>query len=178
MAQRSIIYKAALQIADIDRNYYADHALTLARHPSETEERLMIRLLAFVLYAGERLAFGNGLSTSDEPDLWIKDLTGRIDLWIDIGLPDEKLVRKACGRAAQVVVISYGGAKGDIWWKQSAAALARCDNLKVWSLAPEATAQLQPLAQRLMKLNCTVQHGQVWLNSENASATLEPQALK
>jgi uncharacterized protein YaeQ len=178
MAQRSIIYKAELKVADLDRGYYADHALTIARHPSETEERLMIRVLAFALYAGERLAFGNGLSTSDEPDLWSRDLTGRIDLWIDVGLPDEKLVRRACGRAGQVIVISYGGARADIWWAQAAASLARSENLTVLGLPPEAGNGLARLAQRLMRLNCTVQERQVWLNSESASIVLEPVLLK
>ena len=99
MATGATIFKAELQIADLDRHYYHDHTLTLARHPSETDERMMVRLLAFVLHAHETLSFGNGLSTCDEPDLWQKDLTGAVQFWIDVGLPDEKMIRKACGRA-------------------------------------------------------------------------------
>src|SRR5512147_3279852 len=104
MALKSTIFKAELQISDMDRNYYGSHSLTIARHPSETDERMMVRLLAFALHANEGLAFGRGLSTDDEPDLWQRDLTGAIRLWIDVGLPDEKLLRRACGRADEVVV--------------------------------------------------------------------------
>jgi hypothetical protein len=104
MALKSTIFKIDLQIADMDRGYYADHALTIARHPSETDERMMARVLAFALFAAEDLSFGNGLSTNDEPDLWRRDLTGEVLLWVDVGQPDEKLIRKACHRARQVVV--------------------------------------------------------------------------
>ena len=117
MALKATIFKADLQIADMDRHYYGDHALTIARHPSETDERMMVRLLAFALHAHDMLAFGRGLSADDEPDLWQKDLTGAIDLWIDVGQPDEKRMLKACGRSSRVVVYStaaaatYGGAR-------------------------------------------------------------------
>src|SRR4051812_23966911 len=113
MAQSSTTYKAELAISDMDRHYYGTHALTIARHPSETEERLMVRLLAFALFADERLQFGKG-SAEDEPDLWRKDLTGDILEWIDLGQPDEQRIRKACGRARQVIVINYGGRAADI----------------------------------------------------------------
>ena len=109
MAIKATICKANLQIADMERHYYQDHALTLARHPSETDERMMVRLLAFALHAHEYLEFGQGMTADDEADVWQKDLTGAIELWIDVGLPDEKLIRKACGRANQVVVYCYGG---------------------------------------------------------------------
>ena len=114
MALKSTIYKADLQIADMDRHYYQDHSLTLARHPSETDERLMVRLLAFVRHANESLIFAKGLSDVDEPDLWQKDLTGAIELWIDVGQPDERRMLKACGRASQVVVYSYSSTSA-IW---------------------------------------------------------------
>ncbi len=122
MALKATIFKADLQIADMDRRYYGDHTLTIARHPSETDERMMVRLLAFAMHADEALSFGRGLSTDDEPDLWRKDLTGTIEIWIDVGLPDEKRVRRACGRARQVFVYSYGGRGAELWWDQ----FARC----------------------------------------------------
>ena len=108
MALKATIYKAAVQVADIDRGYYADHELTLARHPSETEPRLMLRLLAFALNAAEGLEFGRGISTDDEPDLWQRDATGRILHWIDLGLPDERRLRRAAGRADRVTLYAYG----------------------------------------------------------------------
>jgi len=163
MALKATIFKADLQIADMDRNYYHDHALTLARHPSETDERMMVRLLAYALHASEFLAFGKGLSADDEPDLWCKDLTGAIELWIDVGQPDEKRIRRACGRARQVFVYSYGGHGAAIWWDQNGNKLARSGNLSVVSVPPAASQALAKLAQRNMQLNCTIQDQQVWL---------------
>lgn len=178
MALKATIYKAELEIADMDRHYYQLHSLTMARHPSETDERMMVRLLVFALHAAESLTFGRGLSTDDEADLWQKDLTGAIELWIDVGLPDEKLIRKACGRAAQVFVYCYGGRAADIWWDQRCAGLARFANLNVINLPPESTQALAALAQRSMRLHCSIQDGQVWINGDNASAHVEPVVLK
>jgi uncharacterized protein YaeQ len=167
MALNATICKAALHIADMDRPYYGDHALTLARHPSETDERMMVRVLAFVRHAHEALSFGKGLSTEDEPDLWQKDLTGAIDLWIDVGQPDEKSVRKACGRAKQVVIYTYGGRSADLWWEQSRATLERSKNLTVINLPAESSRALASLAQRDMDLQCTIQDGQIWISDRN-----------
>lgn len=178
MALGSTIYKAELSIADISRSYYADHQLALARHPSETEERLMVRLLAFALHAHTDLRFGRGISTDDEPDLWQKDPTGVIELWIDVGLPDERAVRKACGRASRVVVLAYGGRKLDMWWQQNADALARNRNLDVITVSPEETSQLAALAQRSMRLSCTVQEGSAWIGSGHFGCTVEPKQLQ
>lgn len=178
MALKSTIFKAELQIADMDRNYYHTHHLTIARHPSETDERMMVRVLAFACHAHEALLFGQGLSTGDEPDLWQKDLTGAIDLWIDVGLPDEKLIRKACGRARQARVYAYGGRVADIWWEQSHSKLDRVQNLGVIRLPAETTQALAGLARRTMRLNCTIQDGQVWLADQNSTLLVEMEALK
>jgi uncharacterized protein YaeQ len=166
MALKSTIFKAALQIADMDRGYYADHPLTIARHPSETDERMMVRVLAFALHADDVLAFGRGLSTDDEPDLWRRDLTGAIRLWIDLGQPDPKRVRQACGRAEQVVIYAYGRGT-DLWWSRSRAVLERSQNLRVMSLPVAASLDLAKLAQRTMQLQCTIQDGHVWLGDKD-----------
>ena len=173
MALKSTIFKAELQIADIDRNYYQSHVLTLARHPSETDERMMVRLLAFALHAHESLLFGNGLSTDNEPDLWRKDLTGEINLWIDVGLPDEKLVRKACGRSRQVFIYSYGGRVADRWWDQCRSKLGKIKNLSVINLPPQTSQSIAKQAQRSMQLNCTIQEGQIWLTDQKESVQVE-----
>jgi uncharacterized protein YaeQ len=178
MAIKSTIFKADLQIADMDRNYYHDHALTIAQHPSETDERMMVRVLAFALHADEALSFGKGLSTDDEPDLWQKDLTGAIELWIDVGLPDEKLIRKACGRARQVIVYTYGGRGADIWWNQNSSKLERLNNLTIINL-PETTSQaLATLVQRTMQLQLTIQDGEIWISDQNVRIQVEPATLK
>ena len=178
MALKSTVFKADLQIADMDRSYYADHSLTLARHPSETDERMMVRLLAFVLFADASLEFGRGLCADDEPDLWRKDLSGSIELWLEVGLPDEKWVRKACNRAQLVVIVCYGGRSVDVWWGQNRDKLARLDNLRVLSLPFDATQALAAMAQRSMRLQCTVQDGQVWVTDGRANVHLEPLALQ
>lgn len=175
MALRATVYKCELALSDIDRGVYGSFPLTLARHPSETEERLMVRLLAFVLFADGLLTFGKGLSTEGEPDLWRHDATGTIELWIDVGLPDEREVRKACGRARQVVVIAYGSRKAQQWWAANADALARLANLRVLALADEACAGLQQLAARSMTLTATVHDGHVWLSTPAASIEIVPQ---
>ncbi|MES2898750.1 MAG: YaeQ family protein [Pseudomonadota bacterium] len=177
MALKATIYKAELQIADMDRNYYQEHILTLARHPSETDERMMIRLLAFAIHANEALTFTKGLFDTDEPDLWQKDLTGAIELWIEVGQPDEKRLMKACGRSARVVVYSYS-ATSHIWYKQVANKLERAKNLTVINIPAEASAQLEALANRNMQLQCTIQDGQIYLTDSVSTVLVERMDFK
>lgn len=157
MAPKSTVYKARLQVSDMDRHHYATHELVLAQHPSETDERLMVRLLTFAMFAHERLEFGRGLSTDDEPDLWRKDLTGQVEQWIELGQPDESRLRKACGRAGEVVLVTYGGRGADLWWEKNEAALARCRNLSVVDVSAEDTQALSGLLKRGMDLQVLVQ---------------------
>ncbi|MEO8756077.1 MAG: YaeQ family protein [Casimicrobiaceae bacterium] len=173
MALKATIFKATLAVADMDRNYYATHALTLARHPSENDERMMVRVLAFALHASPALAFGRGLSADDEPDLWLRDDTGVIDLWIDVGLPEERLLRKAAGRARAVVVYGYGGRAVDLWWSRNKDALARVGNLTVRSIAPESVQAMARLVARSMDLHCTVQDGHIWLSDQAVTVPVE-----
>ena len=161
----------------MDRNYYADHALTLARHPSETDERMMARVLAFALNAHEWLEFGKGLSEQDEPDLWQKDLTGLIEHWIEVGQPDDKRLLRACGRAGRVTVYAYGN-RADLWWKPIADKVERAKNLTVWRVPPDAVQALGKLAGRSMQLQCTVQEGQVYFSAGEETVQLELEALK
>ena len=134
----------------------------------------MVRLLAFALHSDEALAFGRGLSAEGEPDLCKLDATGAIDLWIDVGLPDEKDVRKACGRARQVVVVAYGARRAEAWWEDNAAAFTRLANLSVFVLSDADAAALQSLAARSIKLTCTIQEGHVWLAAEAATIEIAP----
>ena len=178
MASNATIYKATLQVSDMDRHYYEEHALTLARHPSETDERMMVRLLAFALHAHEALSFGRGLSTEEEPALWRKDLTGAIDLWIEVGQPEEKTVRRACGRAKQVYVYTYGGRGADQWWEKNLVALDRLNNLTVMNLPLDGSRALTTLAQPSMQLQCTIQEGQIWMAGGEHTAHIELTMLK
>jgi uncharacterized protein YaeQ len=177
MALKATIFKADIQVADMDRHYYGSHMLTIARHPSETDERMMVRVLAFALHAHEALAFGKGLSADDEPDLWQKDLTGAIDLWVDVGQPDERRILKACGRAARVVVYSYSGSSA-IWWDQMGSRLDRARNLSVMNIPSATSLALAQLAQRSMQLQCTIQDGQIWLTDGDQTVQVDLIPLK
>ncbi len=176
MALKSTIYKIDVNIADMDRHYYQQHSLTLAKHPSETDERLMVRLLAFVLYADEALQFGNGLSDDTEPDLWQKDLTGAIQTWICVGLPDEREIRKACGRANHVIQVLYGGRTAEMWWAQNSKAMLKLNNVTVINL-PE-TEQLSAAAARNLSVSFTIQDGQILVSHDGGSFEISPVILK
>jgi uncharacterized protein YaeQ len=176
MALKSTIYKIDLNIADMDRQYYSQHNLTLAKHPSETDERVMVRLIGFAMYANEALIFGKGLSDDEEPDLWQKDLTGAIQLWMDVGLPTEKDIRKASGRSLQVVVVLYGGRIADMWWDTNSKGLLKLNNLTVINL-PETQA-LARLAGKSMNLSCSIQDGQILISHDTGSFEITPVILK
>jgi uncharacterized protein YaeQ len=174
MALTATLFKVKLQVADLDRGYYADHQIRLARHPSETNERMMVRALAFAVHASERLELTAGLCAEDEPALWEKSLSGEIELWIEVGLPDERRIRKACSRSRRVIVYAYGGRQAPIWWERTAPDLRRFDNLGILALPPDATRALAGLASRTMQLQCTVQEGQVWIGTPEMTVLIEP----
>ncbi|WP_345304242.1 YaeQ family protein [Lysobacter hankyongensis] len=178
MAPKSTVVKVELQVSDMDRHYYAQHNLTMAQHPSETDARLMVRLLAFALYADERLEFGRGLSEEGEPDLWQRDYVGDILCWIDLGQPDESRIRKACARAQRVVVVNYGGNAADVWWNRNAAALARFDNLTVIDIDPQAIEGIVGHVQRGMRLTAMIQDTELQLMSDSLNVALTPRVRK
>ena len=182
MALKSTIFKANLAVADIDHGYYADHALTLARHPSETDERMMIRLAALALHAhtlqtvcgGDgTLAFGAGLSNPDDPDVSLRDFTGRTRLWIEVGQPDDTAITKACRKADQVAVYCFAAA-AEVWWRGIENKLTRLTNLEVWRIPAAGSQQIAALAQRSMQLQATIQEGGLLLADAATHVALEP----
>lgn len=177
MALKATIFKVELSVADLDRNVYENFSLTLAQHPSENDARMMVRLLAFMLFADERLEFGKGLSTDEEPDLWLRDLTGAVDLWIYVGQLDERWLRKAAGRAARVVVICYGDRVADVWWEQNRARLEKQSNLTIFRLSSDDMQALSGLVSRSMNLQCTIQEGEVLITGEGDPVRVEPGLL-
>jgi uncharacterized protein YaeQ len=181
MALKATIFKANLQIADMDRAIYADHPLTIARHPSETDERMMMRVLAFALNVpadnhGGTLEFAKGLSDTDEPDLWQHDLTGQLVHWVEVGQPDERRMLKASGRAGRVSVISYSSST-PLWWSNLANKVSRANNLAVWQVDPAQSQALAELAQRSMQLQISIQDGTAWVGDSQRSVELTPQRL-
>lgn len=169
MAAGSTIYKVQLNIADMDRNYYETHDITVAQHPSETDQRLMIRLAAFALNASERLVITKGIGGEDEPDLWQKNYGGDIELWIDLGQVDEKRLRKACGRSDRVIVYTYNLKSATAWWRQYGAVFARFKNLSVIHLHAD---DIEKLCERSMRLQCTISDRELSFHSERGDVTV------
>ena len=179
MALKATVFKVQLQIADMDRHYYQDHSLTVAQHPSENDERMMVRILAYALNASPTLAFTKGLSAEDdEPELWDKTLAGDIQLWVEFGQSDEKWLRKAAGRASEVQLFCYGGRSVPVWWKNSQQALERYSNLKVIEIPEDAVKAMAKLVDRNMQLQCNISEGQIWLSDQQQSVLIEPVLLK
>jgi uncharacterized protein YaeQ len=181
MALKATIYKVNLGIADMDRGVYADQQVTIARHPSETDERMMLRLLALGLYRPANdeqgsLEFAKGLWDTDEPDLWHRDLTGRILHWVEVGQPDEKRLLKACGRAERVTVLCFSPS-ALLWWSGIAGKVSRASNLEVWRIASEQSQALAGLAQRGMQLQLSVQDGTAWVSETLGAVEVTPVRL-
>lgn len=172
MALKATIFKATLAISDLTRQYYATHTLTIAQHPSETEARMMIRLLAFALFANEELKFTRGLSSVEEPELWQKSLSGELELWIDLGQPEVKRLRQACGKARQVAVIAYGGRAAEIWYQKNREELARLKNLAVINLVVQDQETLAGLVDRNMDLQLTISEEQLWLTGQERTVEI------
>ncbi|NRP39630.1 YaeQ protein [Marinobacterium sp. xm-a-121] len=178
MAQNSTVFKIYLQIADMDRHYYADHSLTLARHPSETDERMMMRLLAFVMNAQERLEFTRGLCEEDEPDLWLKSFADEIELWLEVGLPSEKRLKKACNRSQKTVLITYGSDQAfNPWWEGVKKLVTGQKSLTIYRISEDQSEALISLAERGAQISASITDGQIWLSSETGSATIDPQQI-
>ena len=176
MANKPKIFKVKLQIADMDRHYYNSHLLTIAQHASETDERMMVRILAFALNANNDLSFAEGISDQNQADLWIRDFNEHVALWISVGLPDEKLIRKAVSRATQVIVYSYGGKPAEVWWNKLK--LSGYPNLSVINLDEHSTKELATMLSRGMEMNFTIQEGEVMVANDTMSMNITPHILK
>lgn len=178
MALKATIHKAELQVSDLNRHHYAGYSLTVARHPSETDTRMMLRLLAFALHADDDLRFTRGISTDDEPDLWQVAPDGTIEHWIELGHPDERRLRQACGRARRVTLYSYGDRARGPWWEKVAPRLAGLDRLVVRHIDDATAAALAAMASRAMQLDCTIDGDAAWFGDGRSSVEVVPLALQ
>ena len=181
MALKATIHKAQIQLADMDRGVYGDHALTIARHPSETDERMMMRVLAYALNAPASdddgaLELAKSLWDTDEPDLWQKDLTGQIVHWIDVGQPDERRILRASPRAGRVTVLSYASST-PVWWSGLASRITRARNVAVWQVDAGESQALAALAERSMQLQVSVQDGTVYVSQGERAVEITPRSL-
>ncbi|MDO6519940.1 YaeQ family protein [Shimia thalassica] len=178
MALKATIYKVELSVSDMDRHYYETHKLTVAKHPSETDERLMVRILAFALNAHDQLEMTRGISTDDEPDIWQKSLSGELELWVALGLPGEKVIRQSCGKANDVIIYSYGGRTSEMWWEKIKNSTTRFDNLQVTNLSETDTKELEKLASRSMKIQVNIQDSEVMVSVGDSIVYVTPVAWK
>lgn len=156
MALKSTIFKVNLSISDVNRAYYEEHPLVLARHPSENDVRMFLRIVAFATNAHEHLQFTKGLSESDEPDLWQIDLTGAIQHWIELGQPQEKRIRQAAGKSSRVTIVTYPKSAGLVWYESMKSSLGRFKNLRVLNLQILNEADVAALVNRTMNLTCVI----------------------
>lgn len=178
MAQNATIYKVDLSVADMDRHYYETHKLTVAKHPSETDDRMMLRILAFALNAHEQLEMTKGISTEDEPDIWQKSLSGELDLWVNLGQPSEKVIRQSCSKSKAVIVYSYGGKAAEIWWDKIKSGSQRFGNLQVISFSEADTRALADQARRSMKMQVNIQDGEVMVSVDDQILYVTPVTWK
>ncbi len=178
MAIKATVFKIDLQITNLDRDYYQNHLLTIARHPSETTERMMMRIIAFGLHASNNLLFTRGISTDDEPDIWEKNLTDDIILWIELGQPDEKRIRKACGKAKKVIIYTFNQRSAVVWWKQIKNKLRRFNNLAIINLSVIDPDIFERMVERTIQLQCTIEDGQIWLTNNKFMAQIESEIWK
>ncbi len=178
MALKATVYKARIQLSDMDRHVYLEQPLTMAQHPSETDTRMMLRLLAWSLYANERLVFSKGLCEDDEPELWQKSYSDEIELWIELGTPDEARLRKASGRAQRVVLLAYGDNSVAVWWQKNQGKFSKMRNLTVLQIDDAAAEQLAAMANRTMDLGVTISDGEISVSSELGYVSVTPTWLQ
>ncbi|QOL25657.1 YaeQ family protein [Thalassotalea sp. LPB0316] len=178
MALKATIFKVDLSISDMDKHYYADHALTIARHPSESDKRMMLRIIAFAFNAHEQLEFTKGLSDVDTPDLWQKNYSGEIELWIELGQPSEQRIKKGCNQAVQMMVYSYDNNAFDEWWKKEQNALNMRKNLTITTVSETTIEQLADLVERQMQIQVTIQDGQAWFSVNNQTIEVSLNKVK
>lgn len=177
MALKATVLKCELNISDMDRHYYQSHPLTIARHPSENDLRMMVRVLAFALNAHEELSLTKGLSNQDEPDVWHKSLSDEIELWIDLGQIDEKRLRQACGKAKHVIIYTYNDKQAGPWLDQMAQHFKRHKNLQVFNITTQAAEQMAELADKNMNLQISIQDGEVFISKDDQHISLIPKKV-
>lgn len=175
MALTATVFKASLDISDLRRHHYQHYAFTIARHPSETDERMMLRLLAFALFAHQDLEFTRGISDTDEPDLWLKAPSGEIELWVELGNPSSKRLRRARSLASKIMVVSYGGRTAEQWWLENERELRGFKSLSLIEIAQTESQALAEMAQRNMRLQFTLDEDSIWVSDQSTSLEIQAQ---
>tara|TARA_R110002072_G_scaffold534_6_gene4006 strand:- start:179115 stop:179657 length:543 start_codon:yes stop_codon:yes gene_type:complete len=173
MALGSTIYKVDINLSNFNTHYYQDFNLTMAKHPSEDEARMMYRLLAFLYCAHEDLKFTRGLSTTEEPELWQKDYTGQIIQWIDMGLPDLKRIRQACGKSQSVKVFTYHQNKAQEWYQKNKSDFEKNKKLEVYHFNVNENGPIDKFVKKSMVLSCIIEESHMYLSNDNERIGIE-----
>lgn len=176
MATKPTIYKLKISLSDLNRNYYDTLSLTLAQHPSETLERMMVRTLAYCINAEEYLTFAKGLNSDDEPDIWAKTLDDQISLWIDVGEPSLERIKKA-SRQAHALKIYCFNSKADVWWTQAQAKISRI-NASIIQFQWEEIQALAAMVERTMEISVTITGDSAYVATERGECEINWKGLQ
>jgi uncharacterized protein YaeQ len=178
MALKATVYKAQIAVANLNLHHYSDYSLTLAKHPSETDLRFLIRVLTFGLLSQEDLQFTKGLSTDAEPDMWKINHDGSIEHWVELGLPDERRIRQICGKAHNVSIFTYHGKQAEQWFETIARKLDRFDHLSIIHFNFEDPQILEKFVNKGMKLSLTIEDNEIWLATESDRTCIHFKTVK
>lgn len=173
MAAGSSIYKASINLANLNTNYYEDLSLTIAMHPSENEVRMMYRLLAYLYSAHERLEFADGLGNPDLPDIWQKDLRGDIEHWVDLGQPDEKRIKKASSRSEKVSIFTYTPSKALTWFDKIKSKVKTNKKLNIYHFTEIENGPIEILAKRSLNLSCVIEDKHIYLSNDDIRVQID-----
>ncbi|MGV3707544.1 MAG: YaeQ family protein [Gemmatimonas sp.] len=175
MALTATIYNFEIELANVDRQTYESLSLRVACHPSETPEFLLTRVLAYCLEYEEGIAFSKGgLSDPDEPPITVRDLTGALKVWIEIGTPDANRLHKA-SKASPRVVVYLHKEPGVILRTWASSSIHRADKLELYAMDRELLSELVPKLDRRTKFSLSVTDGALYvdLGGKSYSGTVE-----
>ena len=179
MALKPTIYKFKIALSDLNHDHYSSLNRTVALHPSETLERMMARVLAFCLHAHsdteQLMTFTKGLSSIDEPDIWLRSLDDQLQLWVDVGEPSFERMKKACRQSKHTVVYSFN-AKSAVWWKQSMVQLQSLP-LYVIQFQYAEMQKMAALAERTMDWAITLSGESAFVATSSTQVELSWQSL-
>lgn len=178
MALKATIFKAKVSLSNLNIHHYDDLTLTIARHPSENNLRMMVRILAYLMSAQEELSFTKGISSDSEPDIWKINHDGSIDHWIELGNLDERRIRQSCAKAKKVTIYTYQGNQSLSWFKTLENGLSRFENLDIINFTFPNDQSIEDFAERGMNISCTIEDSEIWLSADEDRICIHFQLLK
>jgi uncharacterized protein YaeQ len=178
MALKATIFKAKISLSNLNIHFYDELTLTIARHPSENNLRMMSRILAYLLTAQEGPVFTKGISSDTEPDIWIVNHDGSVDHWIELGHLDERRIRQSSSKAKKVSIFSYQGNQSLSWFSSIENGLSRFNNLNIIHFSFPENQNIEDFAERGMNFSCNIEDDEMWLSTEQDRICVQFQYLK